>query len=166
MPKPIDLDTTLIIVNRSALAKANGYLISSEDFEDPDRSLPIRNARVADMLRVFAMQEMRVTKLAVGDTKALVEFFSLDIKQDKKAVAKLQKVSSLAWLHAIHAAELAREESEEGFFSAALTSSIEDVVRAAELRRFLVNATNNRMMTKTGRTVLLFHHSDANAPQG
>jgi hypothetical protein len=58
-----------------------------------------------------------------------------------------------------------REETRENFFSATLTSPIDAVVRAAELRRFLVNATNKRVQAKTGRSILLFHHSDANAPK-
>ena len=43
-------------------------------------------------------------------------------------------------------------------------AEIDAVVHAAELRRFLVNATNKKMMTQTKRTILLFHHTEANAP--
>ena len=57
-----------------------------------------------------------------------------------------------------------REESGEDFFSAVLTDPIDAVVQAAELRRFLINATNKKIMTKTKRTILLFHHTEANAP--
>jgi hypothetical protein len=165
MSGAIDLDTTLIIVNRSAISKPKECLIVAADFADPDRSLPIRDEAVADMLRSFAMQEMGVIQLPVGEPDSTVEFFHLDLQRDKKAVIKLESLCSMAWLRANHELERVREETKENFFSATLTGPIDAVAGAAELRQFLVNATNKRVQTKTGRSILLFHHSEANAPK-
>jgi hypothetical protein len=165
MSQAIDLDTTLIFVNRSAIDKPKEYLISADDFADPDRSLSIRDEAVAEKLRSFAMQEMALIKIAVGAPNSAIEFFHLDLKRDKKAVAKLESLCSMVWLRANQKLERVREETKETFFSATLTGPIDAVVRAAELRQFLVNATNKRVQTKTGRSILLFHHSEANAPK-
>jgi len=163
MPSVMSLDSTLIVADRSAVAKSKEYLITMDDFADSDRSFSIADKTVADALRTFALQEMATIKLAVGDPKSTVEFFSLDLK-DAKAVAKLDKLCSLVWLRAKQEVEVVRESSED-FFSDVLTNPIDAVVDAAELRRFLVNATNKKMMTKTKRTILLFHHTEANAPK-
>jgi hypothetical protein len=153
-----------MLVKPNALAKPSDYPIGQDEFDDADRSLRIWNGAVADALRSFAMKEMPTKKLAVGDPKSVVEFFTLDLRKDKKAVAKLINLCSLIWLRAKQDVEFVREESGEDFFSAVLTDPIDAVVHAAELRRFLVNATNKKMMTKTKRTILLFHHTEANAP--
>jgi hypothetical protein len=158
------LDSTVLLVKPSALAKLSEYPIGQDEFADADRSLRIWNEAVAHALRSFAMEEMSIRKLPVGDPKSVVEFFALDLRKEKKAVAKLAKLCSLIWLRAKQDVEFVREESEEDFFSTVLTDSIDAVVQAAELRRFLVNATNKTMMTKTKRTILLFHHVEVNAP--
>jgi hypothetical protein len=165
MSNGIDLDTTLILVNRSAVSKPNECLIVAADFADPDRSLSIRDEAVAEMLRSFAMQEMGLIQLAVGDPGSPVEFFHLDLRHDKKAVSKLESLCSMIWLRANHELELVREQTRKNFFSDTLTGPIDAVVRAVELRRFLVNATNKRVQAKTDRSILLFHHSEANAPK-
>jgi hypothetical protein len=164
MMRVASLDSTIMLVKPDALAKQSEYVIGQDEFADAEHSLRIGNEVVAHALHSFAMEEMSIKKLPVGDPRSVVEFFTLDLRKEKKAVAKLAKLCSVIWLRAKQDVEFVREESGADFFSTVLTDPIDAVVQAAELRRFLVNATNKTMMTKTKRTILLFHHIEANAP--
>src|SRR5215831_6951386 len=141
MSQLIHLDTTLLLVTPITLNEAGRHVIAVEDFASPEKSLKISNDALGKELNAFAMKEMALAKLPVGIPKELVEFYTLDIKRDKKAVSSLERICSLAWLRAVQCLEMVREQTGEAFLSAALAAPVERVVEVAHLRRFLCNAS-------------------------
>ena len=112
------------------------------------------------------MEELKTSQVLVGSREQpiQVEFFSLDLKKDKAAVAKLEKLVTRQWRRVINEFELARDDATD-----ILVDTLNGPANAIEawiaLRRFLSNALNPDVIRKTKRSVLLFHHEDANAPE-
>jgi hypothetical protein len=94
-----------------------------------------------------------------------VEFFCLDVKKNKKETAKLSKLLSRRWLQVVQEAELARQDADGNLLAPEVTAALAAVENVICIRRFLANGTDPTMLAKKKRTVLLFHHTLANAPE-
>lgn len=164
----VHLDLSLTFAPAAILKPGPKSVIGSDVFGSEDQHLIIRDADLARSLRDFAMREgMAVATIPVGasDDKTPVEFFYLDVKKNKKEVAKLSKLLGRRWLAVIQNAEVARDDADGNILSADLTGPMDAVENLIEVRRFIVNGTDPSMLTKKKRTVLLFHHSRENAPR-
>lgn len=133
---------------------------------DRDQHLILPSGTFAQDLRQLAMEELRTSQVLVGtrDQPVSVEFFALDLKRDKAGIAKLKKLVNRHWRRVSNDFELARDDATD-----VLADTLHGPANAIEswigLRRFLSNALNPDVIRKTKRTVLLFHHEDANAPE-
>ncbi len=133
---------------------------------DGDQHLILPGGTLAQDLRKLAMEELKTSQILVGSREhpVQVEFFALDLKKDKAAVAKLKKVVSRHWRRVINEFELARDDAAD-----VLDDTLNGPANAIEswvaLRRFLSNALNPEILRKTKRSILLFRHEDANAPE-
>lgn len=167
MANAVHLDSSLTFVPASMLKQGPKNVIGSEVFESEDQHLILRDSKLANSIRDFAMRDgLAITKIPVGaaDNNTPVEFFWLDVKKNKKEVAKLAKLLGRRWLEVVQKSELAREEADGNLLSTEVTAAIEAVENMIDLRRFIVNGTNGSVLSKKKRAILLFHHSLANAP--
>lgn len=168
MVPAVHLDSSLTFVSASMLKQGSKSVILPEVFGSEDQHLIIRDQELATLLQEFALREgMGIAKIAVGaaDSNTPVEFFWLDVKKNKKEIAKLSKLLSRYWLTLVQKSELAREDAGCNLLSPDLTAAMGALENMIELRRFLVNGTNPDMLTKKKRPILLFHHLRANAPR-
>jgi hypothetical protein len=162
------LDTSFTTVSPTVLKQPSSKPINSDDFADEDIHFIVRDRVLANRLSEFAMASgFGISKVAVGskETHTAVEFYSLDLKKNKKEVAKLFKLITVRWLEALQAAEMKRETEDGNLFSSALTEDVDTIVELASLRRYLLNAADPSVLSKKKRTVLLFHHRSDNAPR-
>jgi hypothetical protein len=168
MTNLVHLDSSLTLVPAAILKPGPKSVIGSDVFGSADQHLIIRDADLTQALRDFAMREgMAVATIPVGssDEKTPVEFFYLDVKKNKKEMAKLSKLLGRAWLEVIQEAELARDEADGNLLSPDVTGPLDNVENMIAVRRFISNGTDPSMLAKKKRTILLFHHSVENAPR-
>ena len=114
------------------------------------------------------MREMATAKVPVKTNSHAekVEFFWLDVKKDKKIVQQLNKLLAVHWVQLLWRFEKEREQWSGDMLSAHLNEAAADIEEFIKLRRFLRDGTDPDNLKKAKRSVLLFHHSDANAPDG
>lgn len=168
MTQPIHLESSLTFVQPAALKAGPKNRIDADVFADPDQHTVLRDARFAQSLRDFAMREgMGIATIPVGakDDRTPVEFYFLDVKKNKKEMAKLAKMVSKRWLEAIQETELAREDAGGDLLSDDVTGSLDAVQSVVGLRRFLANGIQPSVVARTKRSILLFHHTLENAPR-
>ena len=124
-------------------------------------------ARGAGRVASYVATPTRSARLRIQRTPAPwpPEFFYLDVKKNKKEMAKLSKLLGRAWLEVIQEAELARDEADGNLLSPDVTGPLDNVENMIAIRRFISNGTDPSMLAKKKRTVLLFHHSRENAPR-
>lgn len=161
------LATSFTAVLPAVTKQPSSKLINDDDFADADVHFILKDRSLAEALARFAMSDLAIAKANVGskETHSTVEFFSLDLKKNKKEIGKLFKLVATRWLQSLQSVELLRQEADGNLFSADLTDAVDLVVEIAALRRFLMNATDPTMLSKKKRTVLLFHHTAENAPR-
>jgi hypothetical protein len=150
------------------LKQRPGDVIGPEVFASEDQHIIIDDAELAGSMRDFAMREgMAIIKVPVGspDENTPVEFFWLDVKRHKKEMAKLGKLLSRRWLEVLQKAELARNEADGNLLASDVTSALNAVEHIIDVRRFFTNGTDPTTLAKKKRTVLLLHHTLANAPE-
>jgi hypothetical protein len=145
---------------------ARPLIVDDVALGDHDQHLVLPTGDFADALRKLAMEELKPTQIRVGSKEANypVEFFVLDLKRDKVAVAKLKKIVTRHWRRVVNNFEIARDETGD-IFSDTLSGAANEIEEWITLRRFLSNALNPELIRKSKRSVLLFHHEDANAPE-
>ncbi len=168
MMNVVHLDASLTLVPPAMLKPGPKSVIGTEVFSSEDQHLIIRDAELTRALRDFAMREgMAMATIPVGssDENTPVEFFYLDVKKNKKEMARLSKLLGRRWLQVMQNAELARDEADGNLLSADVTGPLDAVENLIEVRRFIVNGTDPSVLAKKKRTVLLFHHSRENAPR-
>lgn len=168
MTQAVHLESSLTFVPPATLKPGSKNLVDADTFADADQHSLIRDADFAQALRDFAMSEgMALATIRVGskEENTPVEFYYLDVKKNKKEMAKLAKLISRRWLEAIQEAELARDDADGDLLSDDVTDALSSVENIIALRRFIVNGTEPGMLTRKKRTVLLFHHTLENAPR-
>jgi hypothetical protein len=164
----VHLDSSLTFVSATMLRQRPSDVIGPDVFASEDQHIIIGDAKLAGAMRDFAMREgMAIAKIAVGspDENTAVEFFWLDVKRNKKEMAKLGKLLSRRWLEVLHEAELARDEAGGDLLAPDLTPAMSAVEDMINVRRFFTNGADATMLSRKKRTVLLFHHTLANAPE-
>jgi hypothetical protein len=163
----IHLNSSLTFVPATMLKQRPGNVIGPNVFASKDEHIIVADTKLANSIRDFAMREgMAIAKIPVGtpDDHTDVEFFWLDVKKNKKEMSKLGKLLSRRWLELLHDAELAREDDGGNLLSPDVTEAVDAIEHMIELRRFVSNGADPTMLSKKKRTVLLFHHTLANAP--
>lgn len=164
----VHLDSSLTFIPPTMLRQRPGDVIDVSVFADADQHIILRDSELASCLREFAMREgMALAKVPVGskDENTPVEFFWMDVKRSKKEVGRLAKLIGRRWVLAMYEVELARDENDGNFLSPAVTPAMSALENLVEVRRFLANGIDPSMLSKKKRSVLLFHHTLANAPQ-
>jgi hypothetical protein len=166
MTAAVHLETSLTFVTPKVMKDEAKPHINEETFADPGEHASFGDEELAATLRGFAMKEMSLVKVPVGmnGSAEKVEFFWLDVKKDKKAVQKLNKIMATRWVDLLWQFEKTREECGSDILSATLNDAAANIDEFLNLRRFLGEGTNPEVLKKGKRSVLLFHHSDANAP--
>ncbi len=165
MATPMHLETSFTFVTPKTMKDTEKPHISEETFGS-DEHTTIDDDGLAEALRSLAMQEMATAKVPVKTNSHAekVEFFWLDVKKDKKTVQKLNKLLAAHWVQLLWHFEKARDECDSNMLSAGLNEAAADIEEFIKLRRFLRDGTDSDNLKKGKRSVLLFHHSDANAP--
>lgn len=166
MSQMVHLESSLTLVTPALLAQKSFIPIGDEIFASRDEHVILRDEVLADALRKMAMGGLPFQKLPVGSKENFtgVEFFVLDLKKSKKELVEFKKLITLRWLDALYSTETAREECNGDLFAAEMAPAFNRLQDSIDLRRFLANATDMTMMAKKKRTILLFHHIKANAP--
>jgi hypothetical protein len=165
----IHLNSSLTFVPATMLRqRPSSTLIGENVFASNDEHIIVADTKLANCMRDFAMREgMAIATIPVGstDNHTDVEFFWLDVKKNKKEMAKLGKLLSRRWLELLYDAELAREDAGGNLLGPEVTKAVDAIEHMIELRRFVSNGTDPTMLSKKKRNVLLFHHTLANAPE-
>ena len=168
MTDAVHLQSSLTFVPPTMLKGRPGDVIDADAFASEDQHIILNDTDLAASLRDFAMREgMALAKIAVGskEDSTPVEFFWLDVKKNKKEVTKLTRLLSRRWLESIQEVELAREDADGNLLAPEITSALGAIESMINVRRFLANGTEPSILSKKKRTVLLFHHTLANAPE-
>jgi hypothetical protein len=161
------LETSLTFAPPGAITPHSKPLLDADTFRDEHEHFVISDPVLASRLKKLAMQEMSLAKVLIGSAsiKDAVEFFWIDVKKAKKEIAKLQKLMSQRWVELLFEFEMKRNANS----GSVLTSDISQEAAALEkfllLRRFLLNGLHPNVLRKKKRSILLFHHLDANAPR-
>jgi len=72
---------------------------------------------------------------------------------------------SRRWLRVVQEAEFARQDADGNLLAPEVAPALAAVENVISIWRFLANGTNPDMLAKKKRTVLLFHHTLANASE-
>ncbi|MEQ1694334.1 MAG: hypothetical protein ABL901_00700 [Hyphomicrobiaceae bacterium] len=167
MANAAHLETSLTVVNPNVLKNLGKPSINELTFAASDQHFIIEDQELASAFRALAMEEMAITKLPVGDATNYesVEFFWFDVKKPKPVVARIRKILAQRWIALLWAFEKQREECVGDVLSIELNQASADIEAFIDLRRFLLEAFEPEIVRKSKRSVMLFHHNAANAPQ-
>lgn len=166
MTTEMHLQTSLTFVTPNVLKNLQKPQINEQTFAASSQHITIDDEKIASSLQILAMEDMALVKLPVGLNSHAenVEFFFLDVKKSKKTVEKIRKLLALRWIQLIWRFEQSREECSGNILSAELNEPAADLETFIQLRRFLLEGIDIENLQKKKRSILLFHHSDANAP--
>jgi hypothetical protein len=161
------LETSFIFVTPKAMKEVERTNINERTFGSRGEHITVDDERLAGSLQNFAMQEMAIIKLPVGANSHAeqVEFFWTDVKKNKKTLDRLNKILAMRWIELVWKFEQSREECSGNMLSVELNKAAADIEGFIKLRRFLIEGTDPDMLKKAKRSILLFHHSEGNAPQ-
>lgn len=162
----IHLNTSLTFAPAGVLKAHTKPLLGETTFGDRHQHFVISDPVLAGNLRIFAMEELALVKALVGSpsTNEMVEFFFLDVKKAKRELPRLESILSRRWLELLHVFEIERNSTRGCVLDIKLNSAGAAIEEFLQLRRFLVNGFDPELLKKKKRSLLLFHHADANAP--
>jgi hypothetical protein len=161
------LETSLTFAPPAAITSHAKPLLDVNTFRDEHEHFVITDPVLASRLKKLAMEEMALAKVLVGSPTNMdaVEFFWIDVKKAKKEIAKLQKVVSQRWIELLFEFEMKRNSIGGSLLTSDLSREAASIEKFLQLRRFLLNGLHPNVLKKKKRTILLFHHLDANAPR-
>ena len=167
MMNAMHLETSFTFVTPNVIKNVQKPQITEQTFAAAGEHITIDDASLAASLRTLAMEDMPLIKLPVGLNSHAenVEFFWLDVKKGKKTVEKIKKMLALRWIQIIWRFEQSREECNGDLLSTNLNEAAADIESFIQVRRFLLEGVDSENLQKKKRSVLLFHHSEGNAPR-
>jgi hypothetical protein len=160
------LENSLTFVPANAIKAPDKPLVDERTFANAAEHFILYDADLVKRFHKLAMTEMAITKIAVGSAASheKVEFFWLDVKRDKKVIEKLRRIISQHWIKMLYQMEAAREEVGGNILAPELAKHANAIEGWIRLRRFLCEGADAEILRRKKRTILLFHHSRANAP--
>ena len=160
------LENSLTFAPVNAIKAPDKPIIDERTFANAAEHFILHDTDLSQQFHKLAMTEMALAKVAVGSATSheKVEFFWMDIKKDKNVIKKIKRIVSQHWIKILYQMEAAREETDGNILAPELAKHAAAIEGWIRLRRFLCEGTDAEILRRKKRTILLIHHSHANAP--